>query len=210
MVSVTEETMHSFFAYLARMRQIRRWGLMRNTFDENVQEHSLQVAHIAHCLAIIRNRRYSGGADPARAVELAVYHDTAEVITGDLPTPIKYFSASLTSAYGQIEQLARNRLLAMLPEDLRGAYEAFIIEPEQDGEWQRVKAADRICAYLKCVEEERSGNSEFTQAKHAIAKTIDAIDLPEVKDFMHEFVPAFLLSLDELNGSSETDAQLDH
>lgn len=192
--------MSSFFAYLARMRHILRWGLMRNTHEENIQEHSLQVAHIAHALATLRNVRHGGGADPSRAAELAVFHETAEVITGDLPTPIKYFNDDITRAYKSIEGIAARRMLAMLPDDLQPSYRPLLLQAEDDPEWPRVKAADRICAYLKCVEEERAGNREFERAKVAILRDLEQSPLPEVADFMREFVPAFKMTLDELNG----------
>jgi 5'-deoxynucleotidase len=191
--------MSSFFAYLSRLRYIKRWSLMRNTSQENVQEHSLQVAHIAHALASIRNARYGGGADPARAAELAIFHEAGEVMTGDLATPIKYFSPDLTQAYKRVERIATGKMMAMLPEDLRETYVSLLLTPEQDPEWPRVKAADRICAYLKCVEEERAGNQEFTYAKESILRNIEKSDLGEVGDFMREFVPAYSMTLDELN-----------
>lgn len=191
--------MSRFFAYLARMRHIRRWGLMRNTHEENIQEHSLQVAHIAHALAILRNVRYGGGADPARAAELAVFHETAEVITGDLPTPIKYYNDDIRKAYKHIEDIAAQRMIAMLPEDLQKAYTPVVIHPQDDPEWPRVKAADKICAYLKCLEEERAGNREFEHAKETIYKDLEQSPLPEVQDFLREFIPSFTLTLDELN-----------
>ncbi len=191
--------MSGFFSYLSRLRFIQRWSLMRNTREENVQEHSLQVAHIAHALAVIRNERYGGGADPARAAELAIFHETGEVMTGDLATPIKYFSPDLTQAYKRVERIASGKMLSLLPEDMRKTYAPLLLSPERDPEWARVKAADRICAYLKCVEEERAGNTEFTKAKAAILRDIDASDLGEVGDFMREFAPAFEMTLDELN-----------
>lgn len=191
--------MSSFFAYLSRLRFIQRWSLMRNTRDENVQEHSLQVAHIAHALAVLRNARYGGGANPARAAELALFHEAGEVMTGDLATPIKYFSKDLTQAYKRVERIASGKMLAMLPEDMRETYAPLLLSPESDPEWARVKAADRICAYLKCIEEERMGNREFVHAKESILADIEAIDLGEVGDFMREFAPAFSMTLDELN-----------
>ncbi len=189
----------SFFAYLSRLRFIQRWSLMRNTRTENVQEHSLQVAHIAHALAVLHNARYGGGADPARAAELAIYHEAGEVMTGDLATPIKYFSSDLTSAYKRVERIASGKMLAMLPPDMREIYASLLLCPEKDPEWPRVKAADRICAYLKCVEEERMGNLEFTYAKESILQDIQHSELGEVGDFMREFAPAFEMTLDELN-----------
>ena len=191
--------MSSFFAYLSKLRFIQRWSLMRNTRAENVQEHSLQVAHIAHALAVLRNARYGGGADPARAAELAIFHETGEVMTGDLATPIKYFSKDLTEAYKRVESIASGKMLSTLPDDMRQTYAPLLLAPQRDPEWARVKAADRICAYIKCIEEERMGNKDFVSAKASILADIEKIPLGEVGDFMREFVPAFEMTLDELN-----------
>jgi 5'-deoxynucleotidase len=191
--------MNHFFGYMARMKYIKRWGLMRNTREENIQEHSLQVAMVAHALALIKNRLYGGSVDAERVMALAVYHEAGEVITGDLATPIKYFSPEIRGAYGEIERVAEKKLTAMLPEALREEYEALIQRREDDAEaYALVKAADKICAYLKCVEELSAGNSEFAQAKRTIAAAIDKMDRPEVKYFMETFVPSFELSLDEM------------
>jgi 5'-deoxynucleotidase len=191
--------MSHFFAYLARMKFIQRWGLMRNVRPENIQEHSLQVAMIAHGLALIRNRRFGGDIDPRHVALVALYHDIGEVITGDLATPIKYFNPDIKSAYDTIEVTARHKLLAMLPSELRPDYESLIFTDEDASEWRIVKAADRICAYVKCLEELKAGNREFARAEKTIKKAIDAIDLPEVQYFMKHFVPSFVLTLDELN-----------
>ena len=190
--------MHHFFAYMSRMRYIRRWSLMRNTQPENIQEHSLQVAMIAHALALIGNMDYGKAYDIGRVATLALYHEASEVITGDLPTPVKYFSHKLRASYSEMEALANRRLLDMLPERLRGTYEGLLEPPSASPERALVKAADRICAYLKCVEEQRSGNAEFTRAGQAIIQDIQALDLPEVQAFMRDFEPSFHLSLDEL------------
>lgn len=187
-----------FFAYMARMKNIGRWGLMRNTRSENVQEHSLQVAMIAHALAIIKNTRYGGNVNPDRIMTLSVYHEASEVITGDLPTPIKYFDPNIKTAYKNIESIANCKLLKMIPEDLQSAYEPLINQADNE-EHVLMKAADRIAAYLKCIEEENAGNHEFVMAKKAILKTIKKIDLPEIRDFMDEFIGSFYLTLDELN-----------
>lgn len=191
--------MHHFFAYMARMRYINRWGLMRNTQTENDQEHALQAAMIAHALAILRNTRYGGTLDPDRIAALAMFHDAGEVITGDLVTPIKHFSPEVREAFDALERMARGKLLAMLPEDLRPAYAAYL-QPDEAGEaWRVVKAADRICAYVKCVEEMKAGNGEFEKARTAILRDIEALEMPEVRDFMRDFAPSFGLTLDELN-----------
>lgn len=191
--------MHHFFAYMARMRNIARWGLMRNTFPENDQEHALQAALIAHALATLRNIRYGGSLSPESIATMAIYHDAGEVITGDLATPIKHFNPEVREAFDALEHMARKRLLAMLPEDLQGAYADYLLPDESSEAWKIVKAADRICAYLKCVEEIKAGNTEFLKARDAILRDIQAMDRPEVSDFMREFAPSFELSLDELN-----------
>ena len=192
---------HHFFAYMSRMKHIKRWALMRNTWQEDIAQHSLQVGMIAHALACLRNERYGGGADPARALELAVYHEASEVITGDLPTPIKYFNPDIRASYKMIEGVAADKLLTMLPGDLQEAYEPLLCTPEGEPEWRRVKAADKIAAYIKCVEEERAGNAEFSRAGQSIRRELDGIaeQLPEVQAFLDEFLPSFSLTLDELN-----------
>jgi len=189
-----------FFAYLSRMKFIQRWGLMRNTYQENIQEHSLQVAMVAHGLAIIRNKFFGGRVNPERVLALAVCHEASEVITGDLATPIKYFIPEISRAYKEIERIAAKKLLAMLPEELRKEYNGLFFIGEEDAEhWKIVKAADKICAYLKCIEEIKAGNQEFSKAMKAIKSQIDQMDYPEVKYFMEHFVPSFSLTLDELN-----------
>lgn len=192
--------MYHFFSYMARMKHIKRWGLMRNTREENIQEHSLQTAMIAHALALIKNRMFGGNVNAERVLALAVYHEAGEVITGDLATPIKYFNPEIKTAYKQIERVAEEKLVDMLPEALKGDYESLILDRDAEGElYAIVKAADKICAYLKCVEELSAGNSEFEKAKNAIEKTIKEMDRPEVNYFMETFVPSFELTLDELN-----------
>ena len=192
--------MFHFFSYMARMKHIKRWGLMRNTREENIQEHSLQTAMIAHALALIKNRMFGGKVNAERVLALAVYHEAGEVITGDLATPIKYFNPEIKMAYKQIERVAEEKLVDMLPEALKGDYESLILDRDAEAElYAIVKAADKICAYLKCVEELSAGNSEFEKAKNAIEKTIKEMDRPEVNYFMETFVPSFELTLDELN-----------
>ena len=188
-----------FFAYLSRMRFIRRWGLMRNTLEENIQEHSLQVALIAHVLAVIGRDICGRDLDPERAMALGAYHEVSEVMTGDLPSPIKHHNPRLTAAYGQLEDAARDRLLGMLPAALRPAYEPLVSPGSADADLLLlVKAADKLSAYLKCVEELKGGNQEFSEAEAAIGRDLAAIDLPEVTYFMEHFAPSFSLTLDEL------------
>jgi 5'-deoxynucleotidase len=192
--------MQHFFAYLSRMRLIKRWGLMRNTYEENIQEHSLQVALVAHGLAVIRNAYFEGSVNPDRVVSLAVFHESGEVFTGDLATPIKYFNPEIKRAYDAIEAFAKSRLIAMLPDEMRESYQSLLFASEEDKElWKLVKAADKICAYLKCVEELKSGNQEFVKAERAVRADIQAMDMPEAEMFMERFAPSFGLALDELN-----------
>lgn len=188
----------SFLAYLSRLRLIRRWSLMRNTQPENDAEHSLQVAMIAHALALIARKRYQRTVNPDHVLSLAVYHDATEVMTGDLPTPVKYNNEELRDAYHRLEALSAERLLALLPTDLRSSYVPYM-KQESGYEHTLVKAADKISAYIKCLEEQRAGNREFDYAAENVRRSIDALDLPEVKDFLLDFLPAFSMTLDELN-----------
>ncbi len=190
---------HHFFAYISRMRLIRRWGLMRNTMPENDMEHALQCAMIAHALALMGNARYGRSYNPEHVMALAVYHDASEVITGDLPTPVKYHNPAIRQEYSRLEEIAAQRLLSLLPPDLREDYAPLIIHDESTAEWKIVKAADRICAYIKCLEERKAGNLEFESAQRAVEDSIQKIDLPEVKDFMRECIPGFALTLDEIS-----------
>ncbi len=189
---------HHFFAYVSRLRYIRRWGLMRSVMPENDAEHSLQVAMIAHAIAIIGRDRYGRSIDPEHVLALGVYHDVSEVITGDMPTPVKYQTDELRKSYKDVERMANERLLSMLPEGMRPAYAPYLSAPA-DYDRQILKAADSISAYLKCLEEKRAGNREFDAAGESIKAGLALIDLPEVQDFIREFVPSFELSLDELN-----------
>lgn len=192
--------MSHFFAYLNRMRLIKRWGLMRNLRDENVQEHGLQVAVIAHALALIENRIFGGEINSERVMVLAAFHEVGEVFTGDLPTPIKYFNPSIKQAYDEIEDFAKDKLLAMLPAELKEDYQKiFFHQLEEEKEWQIVKGADKISAYLKCTEELSGGNQEFAKAAKVIAEEIKEINLPSVLYFMENFADSFSLPLDELN-----------
>ena len=188
----------SFFAYLSRLKLISRWSLMRNTVPENDAEHSLQVAMIAHAIAVIARDRYGRDVDPEHVLSLAVYHDATEVMTGDLPTPVKYHSEELRGAYRRLEALSADRLLSLLPEDLRPAFTPYM-KQESGYDHTLVKAADRISAFIKCMEEQRAGNREFDYAAENVRRSLTSIDLPEVKDFLTDFLPAFDMTLDELN-----------
>ena len=190
---------HHFFAYISRMKFIQRWGLMRNTLPENDMEHALQTAMFAHAIAVIGVERYHRVYNPEHIMALALYHDGAEVITGDLPTPIKHHNPAIKLEYNKLEEIAADKLLSMLPNDLRPAYAPLIRHDETTDEWAIVKAADKICAYIKCLEERKAGNLEFEQARKATKKSIDRLGLPEVQDFMSEFVPGFSMTLDEIS-----------
>jgi len=189
-----------FFAFLSRMKYINRWGLMRNTYTENIQEHSLQVAIIAHGLAVIRNTYFNGEINPERVAILAMFHDCNEIITGDMPTPIKYYNPQISKIYKDIEDISKEKIISMLPEEMADEYYSlFFKNPEDIDCWKLVKAADRISAYIKCIEEVKAGNNEFKKASEAILKTIKEIELEEVLYFMNKFLPSFNLSLDELD-----------
>ena len=191
--------MSHFFAYLSRMKFIKRWGLMHTTYPENIQEHSLRVAMIAHALAVIRNRVFQGHVDASRVAVLALYHDAGEVLTGDMPAPVKYFSPEIRTAYRAIESAADARLLSLVPDALRDEYRPlFRPESAEREHWELVKAADKICAYVKCLEEIGAGNGEFVKAEKALRATVDALDLPEVRYFLETFAPSFRLTLDDL------------
>jgi 5'-deoxynucleotidase len=196
---------YSFFAFLSRMRQITRWGLMRNTVPENVQEHSHQVAMLAHALAVIRNRLFGGTLNADRIALLAIYHDATETLTGDLPTPIKYFSPQISTAYHDLEQVARDRILAMLPGALQDEYREILGAHANGEEAAILKAADRLAAWLKCVEEEKNGSREFLKAGAAIHIRLLEMcgeggkDMPEVHYFLDHFADSFGKALDELN-----------
>ena len=193
-------TQTHFFAMLSRMKYINRWGLMNNTRLENISEHSQQVAILSHCLVMIRNKRFGGNLDPERAALLAVFHDATEIITGDLPTPIKYANHEILDSYREIEDKAADRLCSLLPDDFREDYETILKQSGEGDEELRpfVKAADRFSALIKCIEEMRMGNDEFRKAKESILQSIRDMELPEAEVFEREFLPAFLLPLDEL------------
>lgn len=186
-----------FFAMLSRMKFISRWALMRNTDRENLSEHSLETAVIAHALAVLRNTRFGGSVNTERVTLLAVFHDTPEILTGDMPTPVKYHNQQLRSAYGEVERAAGERLLSMLPEDMRSAYEPLLIPDEGTQEHQLVKAADKLSALIKCIEERKAGNMEFVSAEKSTRDSLERMKLPEVAEFMRDFLPAYSLTLDE-------------
>ena len=186
-----------FYAYLSRLRWIKRWGLMRNAEPENVMEHSWEVAVVAHALALIRNQYFMGTVDANAIATAALFHDVSEVLTGDLPTPIKYFSNSLTTAYRQIEAIACTELINTLPEALQASYQALLSDEQQpESHHQIIKAADTLSAYLKCFSELRAGNLEFSVTAGELEKKLKASSLPEVDYFMQTFVPACTLPLD--------------
>lgn len=190
--------MFHFYAYLSRMKHIKRWGLMRNTQEENIKEHSLDVAILAHGLALIHNRYFGGSLDPLHIMALAVFHETGEVITGDLATPIKYFNPQIKAAYAQIEEVAVQKIGEMLPEELREDYRPYLFH-DGDPDYRWVKYADRLCAYIKCVEEVKSGNGEFLKAKAKICGDLRQIKEPAVQFFIENCLPSYDLTLDELN-----------
>ncbi|WCG81822.1 5'-deoxynucleotidase [Pectobacterium sp. A5351] len=192
-----------FFAHLSRLKLISRWPLMRNVRTENVSEHSLQVAFVAHALAVIKNRKFDGNLNAERIALLAMYHDASEVLTGDMPTPIKYYNAQIAHEYKKIEKIAQLKLVEMLPEELQQDYR-MLLDDNYTSEEERaiVKQADALCAYLKCLEELSAGNAEFMLAKARLEKTLQQRHSPEMDYFMTVFVPSFSLSLDEISQDS--------
>ena len=192
--------MSHFFAYLAKMKYINRWGLMRNTEQENIQEHSLQVAMIAHALAVIRNKFYQGRLNPEQIAVIALYHEIGEVLVGDIPTPIKYFNQEINQQINKIEKVAREKLFSLLPDQLKDEFKKFVFPELCNPKYlEIVKAADKISAYLKCIQELKYGNKEFEKAARVIKKRLDDINLPEVRYFLAKFLNSFTLSIDELN-----------
>jgi 5'-deoxynucleotidase len=187
-----------FFAFLSRMRYISRWGLMRNTIPENIQEHSLDVAIIAHALAMIRNTFFAGTIDPSRVAMYGIFHDASEIFTGDMPTPVKHFNPDFKNSFHQLEDKARRKLLAMLPPELAKEYEPLFFFDDQEEYVQLVKAADKIAALTKCIEEGKSGNKEFRRAEAEHFEQLSASNLPEVRYFLEKLLPGYRLSLDEL------------
>ena len=191
--------MFKFFAYLNRMKYIKRWSLMRSVREENIMEHSQQVAVIAHALGLIRNKFFGGSLDIEKIVLYAQYHEVGEVITGDLPTPIKYFNPEINAAYKDLEKIACGRITEMLPETLKEEYKQYILPDTSSAEYAVVKYADRLAAYLKCVEEVKAGNSEFKKARASILSELKNTGAEEVEYYLKEFAPAFELTLDELD-----------
>jgi len=191
---------YDFYAYLDRMKYIKRWQLMRSEREENIMEHSQSVSLLAHALAVIRNKVFGGSVDVGKTVLLALYHETGEVMTGDLPTPIKYYNPELQNAYKSLEKTACEKMLAMLPDEIKGEIAPFVLADERSEEYILVKAADRLSAYIKCLEELRSGNGEFVKAKKSIEEDLHARNLPEIEYFFEKFIPSFSLTLDELGG----------
>lgn len=189
---------NSFYALIFRQKYIKRWGLMRNVSDENLAEHSAQVAMLAHALALIGNKRLSRSYDLGEVTLAALYHDGAEVYTGDLPTPVKYNSPELRKSYALIEEQAVSVLLSHLPEDMRADYEPLLREDVSQDILRLVKAADKLAAYIKCVEEVKCGNTEFADAKKTTFDALKKMELPELELFLEEFLPAFELTLDEM------------
>ena len=189
-----------YFAHLSRLKLISRWPLMRNVRTENVSEHSLQVAFVAHALAIIKNRKFNGNVNPERVALLAMYHDASEVLTGDMPTPIKYYNPQIAHEYKKIEKVAQQKLIEMLPLELQNDFRPLLDEHYYtEDEKLVVKQADALCAYLKCLEELSAGNNEFKLAKARLEKTLDMRSSPEMEYFMEVFIPSFSLSLDEIS-----------
>ena len=189
---------YDFFAYINRLKYIKRWSLMRSNYEENVLEHTSQVVIVTHALATIKNKLFGGNVDVLKAVLYAEYHETGEVITGDMPTPIKYFNAQINSAYKDIERGACVKLLNSLPSEIKGEYEQYVIPNEESEEYKIMKCADTICAYIKCEEELKLGNTEFKKAQESIYNKLLKIDREEVKYFIKEVLPVYSLTLDEL------------
>ncbi|MCL1095311.1 5'-deoxynucleotidase [Shewanella kaireitica] len=192
--------MSHLFAHLARMKLIQRWPLMYNVRTENVQEHSLQVAMVAHSLAIISNKKFDANYDPNQAATIAIFHDASEILTGDLPTPVKYFNKEIEAEYKKIEAIAEHRLLEMVPEEFKEDYQALLTSEHADSQYKTlVKSADTLCAYLKCLEERRAGNTEFNTAQKRLEQSLKNDPNPAVNYFIECFIPSFTLDLDDIN-----------
>lgn len=198
---MNKEKNKNFFAMMSRMKYIERWALMRNSVKENISEHSLEVAMIAHGLAVLSQVRFDNRSiAPEKIALMGLYHDCTEIITGDMPTPVKYDNPEIQEAYKRIEMMASYQLLNMLPDDMREYYEHLFVEKEEDREyWRLVKAADRLSALIKCIEEEKAGNREFSSARKTIEESLHQMHCPEAEVFMEEFLPAYMKNLDELS-----------
>ncbi|MBH1940395.1 5'-deoxynucleotidase [Mobilitalea sibirica] len=191
---------YNFYAMVSRMKFIERWALMRNSRTENISEHSLEVSILAHALAIISNERLGNQLNAEKAALIGIYHDATEIITGDMPTPIKYFNESIQGAFKAVEDAAADRLLKMLPEDMQKSYkDIFFPKQEEAYLWKLVKAADKLSALIKCLEERKAGNTEFISAEKSIGGILKQMELKEVDIFMEEFLPSYQKTLDELN-----------
>ena len=189
---------NEFYALMGRMRYITRWGLMRNTFSENIQEHSHQVAVLAHALALIRRDiLHLPGPDPDKCAVAALYHDASEILTGDLPTPIKYYNPDIKTAYKQVERISGERLQDMLPPALRASYEHLVLEDDEEVT-PIVKAADKLSAYIKCIEEQKAGNTEFDSAAKQSMEAMLRMDMPELQWFIDQCLEPFSLNIDQL------------
>ena len=189
----------NFCAMMSRMKYIDRWALMRNSCTENICEHSLEVAMIAHMLCVIGNKRFGKSLDASKAALIGMYHDTTEIITGDMPTPVKYYNDTIQTVFHKIEDAAAETLLSMIPEDLREEFYSLYFKQEEDAYlWRLVKAADKFSALIKCMEEKKAGNKEFDSAFKSTKASIAAMELPEADCFMEEFIPAYNKNLDEL------------
>lgn len=189
----------NFFAMLSRMKYINRWALMRNTHKENLSEHSLEVAMIAHALATIRNRKFGGNINAERVALMAIYHDVPEILTGDMPTPVKYFNDDVKAAYDKVEIAACERLLELLPDYLRDDYKDLFFHSDEDKQlWAFVKAADKISALIKCIEEQKAGNSDFSTAAQSTENLIHSLNMPEAEVFLEDFIEGYSLTLDQL------------
>lgn len=191
---------YDFYAHLDRMKYIKRWQLMRSTREENIMEHSQEVTMIAHALVTIHNKVFGGNADVLKTVLCALYHETGETMTGDLPTPIKYYNSEIHGAYKELEEKACRKIVATLPEELQDEFMPYVLADETSTEYRLVKAADRLSAYIKCLEELRSGNKEFAKAKKSIESDLHKRKIPEVEYFFEHFIDSFSLSLDDLEG----------
>ena len=191
---------NNFFALISRMRYIERWSLMRNSIHENVQEHSHMVAVLARALGVIRRDIFGVPCDPDACAAVALYHDASEILTGDLPTPIKYHDDEIMSAYRRVENLASAKLLCMLPEELRGAFEPILTGETERENHDIVKAADKLSAYIKCIEERKAGNNEFINAERQTLAALHTYNMPELEYFIANFIPAFEKTLDDLGG----------